>query len=202
MALADVPADLIARCQQEEPGAFDELFAAIQQDVFRWTYSLVRNEENAQEISQDCLVRIFRHLPRLKDPERFGSWASRLIVNQVNTWRVKERRTRLESLNDAREVDNDALPLQGAGPPSPRAAASRSEILRHVNRAITELPPRQRTAVLLFDVKGWSIRQIAEDLGCSEGAVKFNIFQGRRKLREILGEYVDEDGNAIYSAAD
>lgn len=202
MALADVPAELIVRCQQDAPGAFDDLFVLIHEDVYRWAFSLVRDDDNAQEIAQECLLRIYRHLPRLKDPERFASWASRLIVNQANTWRARDRRRRLESLEEGREIDNDSLPLQGHGPASPRAAAARKEILQHVNDAIAQLPPRQRTAVLLFDVKGWTIRQIAEDLECSEGAVKFNIFQGRRKLREILSQYIDDDGNPMYSAAD
>lgn len=194
MALSDVPVELILRCQEDEPGAFDELFGMIHQDMFRWIFSLLRDEDDTQEVLQECCVRIYRHLPRLQDPKRFGAWASRMIVNQVNTFRVKARKTRLEALEEGVEATEDALPLQGAAPADPRTSAERSEVYRDVNRAIRELPPRQRTAVLLFDVKGWSIRQIAEELDCSEGAVKFNIFQGRRKLRNLLQEYVDDQG--------
>ncbi|MEO8377143.1 MAG: sigma-70 region 4 domain-containing protein, partial [Candidatus Sumerlaeota bacterium] len=61
------------------------------------------------------------------------------------------------------------------------------------------LPPRQRNAVLMFDVNNKSIKEIATELGCSEGAVKFNIFQGRRKLRALLENYVDQHGNLSLS---
>jgi len=203
VALKDVPSDLVVRCQRGESSAYDELFVMIRDDMFRWIFSLLRDEDETEEVLQECSVRIFRHLPRLKDPGRFGPWASRMLVNQVNTRRVKARRTRLEHMEEAVEVDNEALPIQGSvGSVNPRSAAARSEILEHVNRAIAELPPRQRTAVMLFDVQGWTIRQIADELGCSEGAVKFNMFQGRRKLRELLGQYVDGAGNLAMNRAE
>lgn len=195
MALSDVPVQLVERCRAGEPSAFDDLFTLINDDLYRWAYSLVRNEDDALEIVQECMTRIFRHLGRLEDPKKFPHWVSRLLINQTNTFRVKARRHQTEELEDGVDVEDGALPLQGAASVNPRKAAEQKEIYRKVNEAIRELPPRQRTAVLMFDVKGHSIKQIANDLGCSEGAVKFNIFQGRRKLRALLEEYVDKDGN-------
>ena len=197
MALSDVPVTLIDRCRTGDSASFDELFTLIHEDIFRWTYSLVRNEDDALEITQECFIRIFRHLGRLEDSRKFAQWVGRLVVNQTNTFRVKARKTRLDELEEGLEVEEDALPLHGAAPMNPRKAAAQKEVFSHVNEAIRELPPRQRTAVLLFDVKGRSIREIAEELGCSEGAVKFNIFQGRRKLRALLENYVGANGKLI-----
>lgn len=197
MALADIPVALIERCQRGEAGAHDALFEALHDDLYRWIYSLVRSPDDAEEILQDCCVRIFRHLDRLQDARKFSGWAARLVVNQVNTWRVQAKRRHAESLDETFEPDSDHLPLQGRAPASPRQAASRSQVLERVNLAVAELPPRQRTAVLLFDVEGWSIREIAQSLECSEGAVKFNIFQGRRKLRGLLTEYVTDAGKPM-----
>lgn len=166
----------------------------IHQDLYRWAYSLVRDEDDAMEVVQDCFLRIFRHLNRLQDSKKFPHWVSRLLMNQTNTFRVKKRRGQTEELEEGFDVEEDALPIQGRAGPNPRKAAEKEEVFRHVNEAIRELPPRQRTAVLLFDVQGRSIREIADELGCSEGAVKFNIFQGRRKLRALLENYVDQDG--------
>lgn len=195
MSLSDVPVALVDRCRSGDSKAFDELFTMIHEDLFRWTFSLVRNEDDALEIMQDCFVRIFRHLHRLQDSKKFPNWVSRLVVNQTNTFRVKRRKNQTEELEEGFDVQEDSLPIQGRAGPNPRKALEREEVFRHVNEAITELPPRQRAAVLLFDVQGKSIREIAEQLECSEGAVKFNIFQGRRKLRALLEKYVDTDGN-------
>jgi len=155
----------------------------------------MRDEDDALEVVQDCFLRIFRHLHRLQDSKKFGHWVSRLLVNQANTMRGKRKRQQTDELEDGfddqEEVD---LPLHGRPAPSPRKAAHRNEVFAKVNEAIQELPPRQRIAVLLFDVQNKSIKEIATELECSEGAVKFNIFQGRRKLRALLEEYVDGDG--------
>jgi RNA polymerase sigma-70 factor (ECF subfamily) len=195
VALSDVPTALVIRCQAGEERAFDELFRMIHDDLFRWAFSLVRDEDDALEITQDCFIRVFRHLPKLEDPARFPQWVSRLLVNQTNTYRVKKNRSQTEEFLDQYDVEDASFPLQGKAGANPRHIAERKEILNRVNESIRELPPRQRQAVLLFDVQGKSIREIAETLGCSEGAVKFNIFQGRRKLRLLLEEYVDKDGN-------
>ncbi len=195
MALSDVPAELVDRCRTGDAAAFDELFNRIHDDLFRWTFSLVRNEDDALEIMQECFVRIFRHLHRLEDSKKFPHWVSRLVINQTNTYRVKRRKNQTEELEEGYDVEESSLPIQGSAGADPREAAARGEILSKVNEAIAELPPRQRTAVMLFDVKGYTIREIAEELGCSEGAVKFNIFQGRRKLRTLLEGYSDKFGN-------
>lgn len=194
MALSDVPVNLIDECRNGDAACFDRLFSMIHEDIFRWSYSLVRDEDDALEITQECFIRIFRHLHRLQDSRKFAQWVGRLLVNQTNTYRVKSRRHQTEELEEGFDVEEDSLPLQGMRSTNPRKAAEHREILRNVNEAIRELPPRQRTAVLLFDVKGRSIKEIADELGCSEGAVKFNIFQGRRKLRALLERYVGADG--------
>lgn len=202
MALADIPAELIRQCQQGEPGAFDRLYDATRDDLFRFCFSMLRDEDDALEVLQECFVRIYRHLHRLKDPERFGAWATRVAVNQANSFRVRRTRNRMQPLEEGwQEADEDQLPLQAAPAPDPRAAASRAEVLELVNEAIRQLPPRQRTAVLLFDVKDWSLKEIAEHMECSEGAVKFNVFQGRRKLRALLGGFVGDDGRPAFDDA-
>ena len=66
----------------------------------------------------------------------------------------------------------------------------RKEMMESINRHIASLPSKQRLAVLLFDVEGLSIKEVAEELGCSEGAVKFNIHEGRKKLKAVLGPLV------------
>jgi len=192
MALSDVPMPLVKRCRAGEPGAFDELFTLIYQDLYRWLYSLLRNEDDAQEALQECFLRIFRHMHTLGDDKKFAGWVGRLVVNYANTFRSRASKKRLEALEPAIEVRDGQLPIKGKGERDPRAQAEQSEVFDRVNEAITHLPPRQRTAVLLFDVQGQSIAEIATELGCSEGAVKFNIFQGRRKLRALLADLVDD----------
>lgn len=195
VALNDVPPDLVRRCRAGEQRAFDQLFGMIHQDLFRWAFSMLRNEEDALDVTQECMTRIFRHLPNLKEDAKFPGWASRLLMNQVNTFRVKRKKNQTDEWEDGYDTEDAQLPMQGKAGANPRKAAEKQEVYRQVNEAIAELPTQQRLCVLMFDVQNRSIKEIATELECSEGAVKFNIFQGRRKLREALGHYVDADGN-------
>lgn len=194
VTIEQVSVDLITKCQRDAPGAFDELFVLIQEDLFRWIYSLVRNPDDTEEILQECLVRIYRHIGRLKEPEKFAAWASRIIINQSMTHRTRAGRMPTVSLEESIDVPNEALVAQSSPGPDARQLVYQREVLEEVNRALTQLPPRQRTAVLLFDVENMSIKEIAKNMDCSEGAVKFNIHQGRRKLRELLAHHVNGRG--------
>lgn len=192
-----VSVELINRCQQDSPGAYDDLFALIQEDLYRWIYSLMRNPDDTDEVFQECCVRIYRNLPKLQDASKFAAWVSRIVINQCNTFRSRAGRLRSYAFDEALETQEDAMVASPARGPSPREAAYKREVFNEVNCAIQQLPPRQRTAVLLFDVEGFSIREIAETLECSEGAVKFNIHQGRRKLRELLAHHVESSGERM-----
>ncbi|MDX2176129.1 MAG: RNA polymerase sigma factor [Candidatus Sumerlaeia bacterium] len=194
MALSDVPVELVQRCRGGDSAAFDELFTMLHQDLYRWLYSLLRNEDDAEEALQECFVRIYRHIGSLSDDRKFAGWVGRMVVNLANTWRTRGSKIRFEEFEPAIETEDSQLPVQAKAGPNPREAAERKQVMARVNEAITHLPPRQRTAVLMFDVQGHSIAHIAGQLGCSEGAVKFNIFQGRRKLRVLLADLADERG--------
>ncbi len=195
MSIDEVSAELIERCQRDGPGAFDELFHLIQEDLYRWIYSLVRHTDDTEEIFQETCVRIYRHIARLKEPSKFPAWVSRIVVNQCTTYQTRAGRMRTVTLEESLEVPNESLVAQSSPSPDARQELYRKEVLKEVNDAIRQLPPRQRTAVLLFDVENCSIKEIATLMECSEGAVKFNIHQGRRKLRELLAHHVDEQGN-------
>lgn len=132
-------------------------------------------------------MRVFRSLPRLREIGRFPAWIMKLAVNQCNTARSRRQTGRVLSLEDG-AADLDFLqPAAGATPPrGPREASITREACRHLNAAIAQLPPRQRAAIILFEVEQMSVRQVSELLECSEGAVKFNLHEARKKLKAAL----------------
>lgn len=198
MPIEQVTVELIERCQQDAPGAFDELFPLIQEDLYRWIFAMIRSHDDTDEIFQECCMRIYRHLPRLRETQRFSAWVSRIVVNQCATFSSRAGRMKAYSLDEAMESGDETPGFQPvATSEDPRQAAYKAEVYTEVNKAIQQLPPRQRTAVLLFDVENHSIKEIAETMGCSEGAVKFNIHQGRRKLRELLAHHIEGEGKRM-----
>ena len=191
MAIKGIDQELIRRCQKGDEAAFELLYNQLKDDLFRWIYSLMRDYKDAQEVFQECAIRIFRHIGSLKDPSRFNHWLFRLVVNQCNTHRTRKGRLPDSSLAEEIKIKPEGLIFKNAVPENPRRALMRKELMKEINRHIANLPKKQRLAVMLFDVEGFSIKEIAQHLGCSEGAVKFNIHEGRKKLRSALGHLAD-----------
>ncbi len=190
MALSDVPIELVTRCQRGDQTAFEELVARIGPELYAMIYAHVRDHDDTDEILQECLFRLYKHLPSLRDVMKFGSWVSRMAVNQCYSQRLRRSRKAMESTDDQIEWAERDVMWQKRDPDNPRKELMRREVREEINQAIRELPPRQRSVVVLFEVEGRSIREIAEMLNCSVGAVKFNLHQARKKLKLALREYV------------
>lgn len=190
MALQDVPTELVERCQRGDRTAFEDLVALIGPDLYKMIFAHVRNHDDTDEVLQECLIRIYRHLGSLRDVKKFPGWVSRMTVNQCHSHQLKRSRTAMQSTDDRYEVQDREVMWQNPHDGNPRTELMRKEVMTDINRAIAELPPRQRSAIVLFEVQGHSIREVAAAMECSEGAVKFNIHQARKKLKASLRQYV------------
>lgn len=188
MAIRDVTVQLIGRCQRGEPEAFEELYREVAHELFNWIFSILRDHEDADEVLQESLIRVFKHIGSLKEAEKFPHWLIRIAINQCHTYRTRKHRTEHYPLSE--EIGVKTEQFQHKQVANPRQVLMQKEVLGEINAAIAKLPPKQRTAIMLFEVKGYSIREIAAQLSCSEGAVKFNIHQARKKLRKELEHHL------------
>ena len=194
MALAAVPVDLIEACRRGERDALERILRMISPDLYRLIFSMVRDHDQTDEIVQETMIRLFRHIKKLKDIERFAPWAIRIAVNQVHTSRLKAGRQRLYPFNDAMDPPDGVVVLAGQAGANPRETAAWRQVRERIELAMGDLPPRQQTAIVLFELEGCSIKEIANAMTCSEGAVKFNIHEARKKLKRQLGPMVEEWG--------
>ncbi|MBN1518302.1 RNA polymerase sigma factor [Candidatus Sumerlaeota bacterium] len=198
MALAEIPVELVARSREGDPQALNDLIVAISTDLRRLIYNQVRDPEEADEIIQEVLIRVSRHLHNLKDVSKFPSWVMRMTFNQCFTFlRKKSRTSNFYSFEEDIEVAEEQTAFAPSRSHNPRQIMIRREIRREIDDAILELPPRQRAAFSLFQLEGLSIREIADVLGTSEGAVKFNIHQARQKLKKALNHFLDRKSSNV-----
>lgn len=186
MALRDIPHDLIRSCRNGDREAIECLIREITPDLYRILFSALRDHDDTDEVVQETLVRVFRYIGSLKDEKRFPAWIMRIAMNQANTFRVKRSRTRTYDMENSDEVSNSAIVLGGTPALDPRRHLMAEQIREEIARAMESLPQRQRMATTLFEVEGFTIKEIAASLECSEGAVKFNIHEGRKKLKRKL----------------
>ena len=192
MALKHVCPKLIAACQGGESQSIEQLIQEISPDLYRILFSMLRDHDDTDEVLQETLIRIFRYIHSLKEVKKFPSWVMRVAVNQVQTFRVKKGRTRLYDLENMGEVSDGAIVLGGTTPEDPSHKLMREQMRREITEAMEALPDRQRMATMLFEIEGLSIREIAESLQCSEGAIKFNIHEGRKKLKRRLSHMIKD----------
>lgn len=186
MSLSSVPPALLVRCQKGDLDSFESLFGMIREDLYRLIYSFMRDHDDTDEVMQESLIRMFRHMRGLKDVEKFASWAMRIVVNQCHTHRTRKGRHTCASLDEMIEREDHQAIFRHGLEASPREALMQNEVVQKIQQAIGELPKRQRAAILLFEIEGCSIKEVAETMQCSEGAVKFNVHQARKKLQEAL----------------
>ena len=177
-------ADLVALARAGDKPAFGQLVERHRQMVKHIAMRMVRSEHLAQELMQETLLQAFLSLDRLRDDGNFRNWLYGIALN-VCRGHIRRRRTRyvsLEAIVGGMRVDERLF----SSAPDPAAAAEERDIHRLVLEAVRSLSPKNRRATLLFYYEQLTVREIADLLGTSVGAVKGRLHRSRVQLRSRL----------------
>ncbi len=185
-------AELVRRTRAGRRQAFDELVERYQRRATSIAYRLLGNVHDALEVCQEAFVRAYRNLHTLDDETRFGPWLLRIVTNlSLNARRCRRPRLTLDN-GQLDEIASAGSPtyrrLHPGDGPTARLAAT--ELADHIRHELAELPEAQRTALVLFSIEELPQRQVAEIMGCSVEAVKWHVFQARRKMKTRLAEFL------------
>ncbi len=157
--------------------------------VYRFALRLTGDPHEAEDLTQDVMLRAWRNARRLRKPAAGRVWLLRITVN---LWNDKLRQRRRQPRRDV-ILASDQLCDQD---PSPIAAAVHKEELKRAMMALEALPPRQRDVLYLHICEDLALKEIGEVLGISYGAVKASLFAGRKRLRtEFKDRYSKADGS-------
>jgi len=184
-----------ARLLAGDESAFTPFVESFQQRIFQYTWLMCGQREDAEEVSQETLLKVFESFDQLQDPAKVRPWVFRIAKNFCL---MKRRRSvfapdREYSLDELLPgADEHALPrFQPAdGGETPDARVLRSELGLHMREALTELPDIYRSVVLLRDLEEMSTAETAEILELSEDTVKQRLHRGRLALRKALSGYL------------
>ncbi len=146
--------------------------------VYRLAYRLSGNAHDAEDITQETFIRVFRSLKNFR-PGSFEGWLHRITTNVFLDMVRRRSRIRMEALPE----DTDRIAGQE---PSPEQAFDASNLDPDLQAALDELPPDFRAAVVLCDVEGLSYEEIGATLGVKMGTVRSRIHRGRQALRAGL----------------
>jgi RNA polymerase sigma-70 factor (ECF subfamily) len=159
-----------------------------QQRAFRLAWSILRDAEEARDVSQEAFIRLYQTAGSFAGRARFSTWFYRILVNLSLDHRRKHRWWRQVFAREERADDGDASGLDDQPAPAtdPGDALDRERALAHVWTAAAELSPRQRAVLVLQVQEDLPMRDVAAVLGCSEATARVHLHRALSALRRSL----------------
>ncbi len=176
--------ELICRLQEDDLDALGALFVRYRAQVYRTALAIVRDPAAAEDILQDCFLKVYTHAAHLAPTHSLSPWLYRVTVNLSYAWLGRggqKRRAPLETV-----ANRLVSPMRQ----SPDQLTEQTELRHNVRKAIGTLPIDQRVVVVLYYLNGLSLQDIAEILDVPVGTVKSRLYYAREALRVILGPTV------------
>jgi len=172
--------ELVARSQDGDKKAFEQLVIRNQDLVFSLAFKLSRNRDLANDIAQESFIRAWRAIEKFRGDSAFSTWIYRITVNTAWTLRKKAKKHALANIEDTQE------PIVIDEKKDPELIAINSDLSFVLKQALNKLPMEQRIIVELKNIEGMSHKEIAEYLGITVTAAKVRLHRAHQKLRVFL----------------
>ena len=177
---------------------FEDLYEDYRGKVYRIIFRMIRNPMDAEELTQETFIKVERNLPHLKRPESVVSWLYRIATNTAldHLRRVKSRDEKgiIElALENGRAVSTGAYSLA--------SSLDRTESVSCVRHYADQLPEQYSVVLVLHDLEGLPLAQVAEVMGSTVGATKIRLHRARKRFQEICGteceQFYSEEGMLV-----
>ena len=181
---------LILAAQAGDEQAFEQILTLIEVPVYRLAFSMLRHKEDAEDVSQEVLIKLWRTLPDYRFECPLLLYVLKMTRNAALDFERRRSRRREHEVSltveneDGERVDREIADTSEDNDPAKQL--TRAERIAEVWRAIEALPPDQREIVILKDIQGLSYAQIADLLSIDEGTVGSRISRARKNLDKIL----------------
>jgi RNA polymerase sigma-70 factor (ECF subfamily) len=187
---------LVTRVRQGDQRAFRLLVERYQRKVFSVALGMLKDKEEAMDVSQEAFVKVYKYLDHFKGDSSFYTWLYRITVNICIDVLRKKNALKGEQVEfdetvkmDAAEANIGSLGSQLGT--NPQKAALRRELAEKINAALQEVPEKHRAILLLREVEGMSYEDLARTLEIPKGTVMSRLFHARLKVQKILSEYLE-----------
>lgn len=186
--------ELARRLIAGDAGAFDRFVGHFRAKIFQYSWLMCGQREDAEEVAQETLLRVFQNFDQLNEPEHVRPWVFRIAKNECLMKRRKSiyapaRELSLEELMPAKSLENGQMKIEIADWSAvPEDQAIEAELNETIARAIGELPESYRPVILLRDMEELSTQETAQILDLTEDVVKQRLHRARLALRQKLDE--------------
>jgi RNA polymerase sigma-70 factor (ECF subfamily) len=173
--------DEIRKASAGDEAAFGRILAEHETFVLRTAWRLVRNQDDARDIAQETFLRLYRHLSRIRPDRDLAPWLYRVTVN-IGLTVLRRRRRKPETRLDVGVATAGAF----VDPPEQERRTEAADARRVVASLLDQLTEKERAAVVLRDLEGLGVGEVAAALGCRRGTVRSHLSRGRLKLRKAI----------------
>jgi RNA polymerase sigma-70 factor (ECF subfamily) len=185
----EIDAKIVMAIRGGDAGAYRELVEKYQSRIYAMVCGMVRDREEAHDLTQDAFVKAFKNLDRFRLEASFYTWLYRIASNLSIDWLRKQKRRKHDEFDESKAArDSTGVIDPVYQKHSPAKEMERSQLKERIFDAMETLSPEHRQIVLLREVEGYSYAEIADVMGIPEGTVMSRLFYARRKLQGLLRE--------------
>ncbi|HAM38114.1 MAG TPA: RNA polymerase subunit sigma-70 [Elusimicrobia bacterium] len=163
---------------------FEEIIIKHQQKIYKFIFSFVKNENDTDEIAQQTFFNAFKGYKKFRGESSVDTWLIKIAINNIRTHFRKKKFFSIFKVLDNEEIEIKDLKDDSK---SAEEVVKNKMISNKINKAIEDLPARQKEVFVMKHIDGLSISEIADILEIAEGSVKASIFKAINNLRKLLG---------------
>jgi RNA polymerase sigma-70 factor (ECF subfamily) len=184
---------LVRQSQRGDMVAFEELVLRHRDKIYARAFSMMRNEEEAVDLSQEAWVKGWQRLKQFQGESSFLTWMTRIVINLCLDQIRKQKRHRAESIEAMAEELGGVERQMPVVNPNPTAGLERQELRQRIDKALAQLSVEHRTVMILHEFEELEYKQIAKRMQCSIGTVMSRLFYARRKMANLLAGFKREE---------
>lgn len=177
---------LIKQSIKGDVASFEQLIKSYQKMAYNVAYRVMGNEEDAKDMTQEALIKVYRNLKSFRMDASFSTWLYRIVMNTCKD-ALRKRKTKVISLDQTYDTGDGEMQweLEDEGL-KPDEKLIQKETQEEVQEALQEVGENNRIVIVLRDIKGLTYSEIADVIDIAEGTVKSRLNRGRKELKEVL----------------
>lgn len=183
---------LVNQAKRGDTFSYEELVARHRDKVFARAFSMMRNEEDAYDLSQEAWIKGWQRLKQFHGDSSFATWMTRITINLCLDLMRKLKRQRAESIENLSEESGGVERQMPVDDPNPTQGLERAELRKRIDAAMEQLSEAHRTVLILHEFEELEYKQIARRMDCSLGTVMSRLFYARRRLASLLAGWKRE----------
>ena len=189
---------LVKRVRDGDQRAFKLLVERYQRKVYAVALGMLKDKEEAMDVSQEAFVKVYKYLDHFKGDSSFYTWLYRITVNIcIDVMRRKgSAGGQMEEFDESIATDLGEARIGALGSrlgTNPQKSALRRELAEKIQEALAAVPEKHRAILLLREVEGMSYEDLSRTLDIPKGTVMSRLFHARAKVQKILSEYLELD---------